>query len=94
MGFGDMTRQDWLWVERRAAKLGIGAPPARNARNARGPYSPYTREEREGWSINFWDYKVRGETESWAKALRRVPRGREQWAGWLAREVFHAIWTG
>lgn len=84
-----MTRRDWLWVEQRAAELGIDAPRG----SPTDPGSRYSVKEYEGWSINFWDYKVRGEKEAWAKALRRVPRGREQWAGWLAREVFHAIWT-
>lgn len=82
-----MTRKDWLWAEQRAAELGIDAP--------RGmPSVGYTPDEYKGWSINFWDYKTPGMSDkAWRKALWTVPHGREQWAGWLAREVFHAIWA-
>ncbi len=75
-----LTRKDWLWVEERAAALGIDAP--------RGLEDPrFSREERLGWFIHYWN-ELGG-----SRHQLRTPTTKGEWAGWLARVVYLASWT-
>lgn len=82
-------------VEIRAAELGIDAP-----RGPGGTDGRYSADEYVGWGLNFWDhsYPLPGSrlraVQKAGRTLQRPPQNDAEWAGWLAREVFHAIWSG
>lgn len=77
-------------IEIRAAELGIDAP-----RGYQGQDNGYHPEEYKGWCLNYWDHFVKsnGLVHTAGCTLQDQPETDGQWAGWLAREVFHAIWA-
>lgn len=81
-------------VEIRAAELGLDAP-----RGPAGSDGRYSADEYTGWGLNYWDHahpmpgsRLR-KVQTAGRKLQRAPRNDGEWAGWLAREVFHAVWS-
>lgn len=66
-----------LEIEARALELQLVFPPSTTA-----DVLSYTKDEYEGWAIHYWNEHGSKKDEL------RTPKGKEQLAGWLAREIY------